>query len=236
MQIVVAIIAASVALAAAVLSSAIAAYTTYKTSRTNSDIAKLTTDTNASVAALAAKTNSDVATLTTDTTAKIAELNRIHAAELKLLEARQKEMEQLRLEVLESDRELRNLRFTGYAPLWEAFGVLPKHRRPGFDRTTLGDLSETMTTWYYKHGLVLTGATQVTFITARDALRTVSQLPEPLIDDDYKQLFVIVSSLRTCMTSDVYSRGEAAITTGQASEREKAALNLQDALEKLAPT
>jgi hypothetical protein len=150
------------------------------------------------------------------------------------------EADLLRAEIYGSDRELRNLRLVAYSSLFAKFGGFSKDRpAPYPEQAALSGLASEMTQWYYESGgMILTAATRDIFFEVRDLLNDLANRHDPptswsLDSKSYGHLFNVISSFRTCLTTDTYSRVNAQLAGQSEADRNKAEANMLVAMNEL---
>lgn len=167
----------------------------------------------------------------------------VNSRRLAKMQGSQKEAEQFREEIYGSDRELRNLRITAYNMLWKEFAPFRQNLYPLPEVQALKALADKITAWYFNEGgLVLTSSTLNMVLGVRDILEDLSNgngvsasTPEEE-KQRYAHIFDALSSLRTCLTADTYSRSAAQLSDSQKSGRLQAINKMLAAVGKLEVT
>lgn len=113
----------------------------------------------------------------------------------------------------EIDIDLRTKRIGVYEELWKSTAILPKWPRATdvtYEQLLL--FSESLRTWYFqKGGMYLSLSTHKSaYGPLQDALADVLRTRKsgPVSDDDYEQIRICCSTLRTALAGDIESRRE----------------------------
>jgi hypothetical protein len=109
------------------------------------------------------------------------------------------------------DENLRAERLQVYPALWSATGAVSRWPRMNVTRGSLGELHETLRSWYYaKGGLFLSESARARYGEVQhliEALLTAKGDPDAqLAKDAYRDLMETASALRTGITEDLDTR------------------------------